>query len=58
MLRLALTLFSVIATTLMGSFVVVALVSGLDTLMPILAATGLGFVVAVPVTWLVAKKLA
>lgn len=58
MLRLALTLFSVIATTLMGSFVVIALVAGYDTLQPILAAAALGLVAAVPVAWAVARKLA
>ncbi|MDF0601751.1 CTP synthetase [Psychromarinibacter sp. C21-152] len=58
MLRLAMTLFSVIATTLMGSFVVVALVAGYDTLVPILVAAGAGFVAAVPVAWLVARQLA
>ncbi len=57
MLRLAMTLFAVIATTLMGSFVVVALVTGYDTLQPVLAAAAAGFVAAIPVTWIVTKKL-
>jgi hypothetical protein len=30
---------------------------GFDTLYPIMIAAALGFVVAVPVTWLVTKKL-
>ncbi|MHC0054559.1 CTP synthetase [Actibacterium sp. D379-3] len=58
MLRLALILFSLISTTLMGSAIVVVLVAGYDTLVPILAAAAAGFVVAVPVSWAVARNLA
>nr|WP_172296070.1 CTP synthetase [Pseudoruegeria sp. HB172150] len=57
MVRLAMTLFSVIATTLMGTFVIVALVAGYVTLVPILVAAGLGFVAAVPVSWFVARAI-
>jgi hypothetical protein len=42
MFRIALLLFSMIATTLAGSAVVVALTIGQDTLGPILTAAGLG----------------
>lgn len=58
MSRLMLTLFSMISTTLMGSFVVVALVTGHDTLQPILIAAGLGFVLSVPISWWVAGQIA
>ncbi len=57
MLRLAMTLFSMIATTLMGTFVVVALVTGYDTLVPLVTAAALGLVVSVPASWLIARGL-
>ncbi|WP_226549165.1 CTP synthetase [Celeribacter naphthalenivorans] len=55
--RLAGILFSLISTTLMGTAVVVALTMGKDTLQPILIAAAIGFVVSVPVTWVVTKKI-
>lgn len=55
--RLALTLYSIIATTLAGSAVAVALVIGQDDLAGLLfAATG-GFLAAVPVSVLIARRL-
>jgi len=50
-------LYSLIGTTLAGSLVVVALVIGQDTLKPILIAAAIGFVLAIPVAYVVAKKL-
>ena len=47
-----------ISTTLMGIGVVVALTTGYDTLNPILIAAAAGFVLAIPVSWWVAKQLA
>jgi hypothetical protein len=58
MFRIALILFSMIATTLAGSAVVAALTIGQDTLGPILTVAALGFLIAVPVTWIVARQLA
>ena len=58
MFRIALLLFSMIATTLAGSAIVVALTMGYDTLMPVLAAAAVGFVAALPVTWAVARQIA
>ncbi|WP_321364340.1 CTP synthetase [Celeribacter sp.] len=55
--RLAGILFSLISTTLMGTAVVVALTMGKDTLQPILIAAAIGFVVSIPVTWFVTKKI-
>lgn len=55
--RLAMILFSMIATTLAGIGVIVALVSGMDTLRPILIAAAIGFVVAIPVTYIVSRKI-
>lgn len=57
MFRLMMTLFSMIATTLMGVAMVIALSMGLDTLQPIVIAAAIGFILAVPVSWLVAKRL-
>ncbi|MGI3165290.1 CTP synthetase [Pseudooceanicola sp. 200-1SW] len=57
MLRLASILYSLISTTLAGSFVVVALVTGQDTLRPILIAAAAGFLVALPVAYLVARRI-
>jgi predicted PurR-regulated permease PerM len=51
------TLFSMVATTTMGIGIVIALVTGYDTLQPILIAAIIGFVVALPVAWLIAKQL-
>jgi predicted PurR-regulated permease PerM len=42
----------------MGTALVVALTMGMDTLTPILIAAALGFVLAIPVSWLVARQIA
>lgn len=57
MMRLASILYSLIATTLAGSFIVAALVAGYDTLQPILLAAVTGFLLALPVAWFVAKAM-
>lgn len=57
MLRLALTLFSLISTTLMGTGVVLVLTMGMDTLTPILGAAAAGFLIALPISWVVAKQI-
>jgi predicted PurR-regulated permease PerM len=58
MLRLTMILFSMISTALMGSVMIIALTLGWDTLVPILAAAAIGFVIAIPVSWYVARQLA
>ena len=58
MTRLTLILFSMISTSLMGTALVVALTLGMDTLTPILIAAALGFLLAIPVSWLVAGQIA
>lgn len=58
MTRLMMILFSMISTTLMGVAIVVALVTGYDTLYPIIIAAALGFVISVPVSWIIAKQIA
>ncbi len=57
MLRLAGMLYSLIGTSLAGSCIIAVLVMGHDTLTPILAAAAVGFVLALPVTWGVAKAI-
>ncbi|ROU03587.1 CTP synthetase [Histidinibacterium lentulum] len=57
MIRLAVTLHSLIGTTLAGSLVTAVLVAGYGTLAPILAAAALGFLAAIPASLLVAKRI-
>ena len=57
MFRLALLLFSMVATTLAGTGVIIALASGYDTLMPILYSAAAGFILSIPVTYVVTKKI-
>ena len=57
MSRLMMILFSMVATTLMGVGVIIALTTGFVTLKPILLAAAIGFVLALPVSWLIAKRL-
>lgn len=57
MLRLAMILFSMASATLMGVAIVVMLVIGQDTLVPIVAAAAVGFVIAIPISWMVAKAI-
>ncbi|TGD44280.1 CTP synthetase [Pseudotabrizicola sediminis] len=58
MTRLTALLFSIIAPSLMGVAVIVALTTGNDTLSPIILAAAIGFVAGLPVSWLVARQLA
>ncbi len=57
MKRLASILYSMIGTTLSGSFMVAALVMGYDTLYPLLVAVALGAIVAIPATYLISKAI-
>ncbi|SNT00445.1 CTP synthetase [Antarctobacter heliothermus] len=57
MFRLASLLYSLISTSLAGTMIIAVLVAGHDTLMPILIAAAVGFVLAAPVSWLVARRL-
>lgn len=55
MLTLILHIF--IGSTLAGTAIVAALVSGFDTLQPILIAAAIGFLASIPVSWIVARKI-
>lgn len=57
MLRLAYMMYAIVSATLAGTFIVVALVTGYDTLQPLIIAAAAGFVAAVPVSWFVAKAI-
>ncbi len=57
MLRLAMILYTLIGVTLAGSAVIAVLTMGYDTLQPIVAAAVAGFIVALPVAWVVARKI-
>ncbi|WP_095590540.1 CTP synthetase [Actibacterium ureilyticum] len=57
MTRLAMLLFSLISPTLMGTAIIVVLVAGYGTLKPILLAAAIGFVLALPASWTVARIL-
>lgn len=57
MTRLMMILFSMISTTLMGVMIIAALTAGYDTLRPIVIAAVVGFVLAIPVSYLVARRL-
>jgi len=49
-------MYSFISATLAGIAIVVVLAAGYGTTMPIIYAAIAGFVVAFPVSWIVAKK--
>jgi hypothetical protein len=57
MLRLASILYAVIATTLAGIGIIAVLVTGYDTLTPILVAAAIGALAALPASWSVARQL-
>lgn len=57
MMRLASLLYSIIGASLAGTFIIVALVAGYATTMPIIIAAAAGFIVALPVAYFVAKAL-
>ncbi len=57
MFRLAALLYSMIATALAGSAVIAVLSLGMVSVMAILSAAAAGALVALPVAWLVARRL-
>jgi uncharacterized membrane protein len=57
MLRLGFILHLFIGSTLAGIGVIAALVSGYDTLYPILIAALVGYVLSLPATWAVTRAL-
>jgi hypothetical protein len=57
MYRLASLLYSIIGTSLAGTFIVVVLVAGLGTAQWIIGAAALGAVAGMPIAWLVARAI-
>jgi len=57
MFRLASMLYSIIGTSVAGSFVIAALATGYDTLVPILIAAAVGAVLGIPASWYVARAI-
>ena len=57
MFRLASMLYSIIGTSFAGSFVIAALATGNDTLVPILIAATLGALLGIPASWYVARAI-
>ncbi|MGR3759802.1 hypothetical protein ACUXV3_06655 [Roseobacteraceae bacterium NS-SX3] len=57
MLRLASMLYSLIGTSLAGAGVIAVLAAGMVSLHAILSAAAAGFAAALPVSWLVARRL-
>ena len=57
MLRLASLIYTMASATLMGVFIVIALTAGYDTLKYIVAAAAIGAVVALPVSYYIAKAI-
>lgn len=58
MTRLAMILFSMIGTALAGAGVIAVLTMGYVTLPAILGAAAVGAVLALPVSWMVARQIA
>ncbi len=54
---LFLLVYIFLSETLAASFMVAALTMGMDTWQPILYSSLAGFVVAVPIAWVIAKKI-
>lgn len=57
MFSLASMLYSLISTTLAGTAIIISLVMGYDTLVPLLIAAAIGFVAALPASLFVAKQM-
>lgn len=57
MLRLALILHAIAATVLMGIGITAVLAAGMVTGMSILVAAAGGFLLAIPLSWLIARKM-
>ena len=56
-MRLMMVLYSVIGTAMAGTGVIAVLTMGYATLWPILAAAAAGAVLALPVSWAVAREI-
>ena len=57
MLRLASLIYTVASATVMGIFIIIALASGFDTLEYVVIAAVAGAIVAMPVSYFIAKAI-
>ncbi|ABV92559.1 conserved hypothetical protein [Dinoroseobacter shibae DFL 12 = DSM 16493] len=57
MIRLAFILYALIGTTLAGTFMVAALTAGYTTTQPVVITAALGFLLGIPVSYLVARAI-
>lgn len=57
MIPLALLIFIFLGATLAGSAMVVALTLGYTTAQPLIIAAAAGFLVAIPASWVAAKRI-
>ncbi len=57
MFQFAAMLYSIIGTSVAGIFIVAALATGNDTLQPILIAAAAGAIIALPMSYFVAKAI-
>ena len=57
MIRLFGILYAIGGTTLAGSALVVALTLGYNTLEPIIASAGVGALIALPICWVMARRM-
>jgi hypothetical protein len=56
-MRLAMILFSMIGTALAGTAIIAVLTMGYGTLWPIIGAAAAGAVLALPVSWYIAREI-
>jgi hypothetical protein len=56
-MRLMMILYSMIATAMAGTGVIAVLTMGYGTLWPILGAAAVGALLALPVSWFVAREI-
>lgn len=57
MLRIASLIYTVASSTVMGIFIIIALASGYDTLEYVVIAVVAGAIVALPVSYFIAKAI-
>ena len=57
MLRIASLIYTVASATMMGIFIIIALVSGYDTLKYVVVAAVAGAIMAIPVSYFIAKAI-
>lgn len=57
MLRLTLLMYTILSGSLAGTAIIAVLSAGYDTKMPIIYAAAAGFILALPISWVIAKKL-